>query len=113
MSEIPLNIKSLFRFLRDSGSLTEDVARRLIPLHTEHKEPRVLSKAEYTALLRACVHHPRDPRPVWWLAEASTNLYTFLLPLCYFAVVYPYGVPRFWRLEQLRVWHQRRARTWG
>jgi site-specific recombinase XerD len=39
-------IKSLFRFLHDSGYLAEDVSRRLIPPKTEQKEPRVLTRRE-------------------------------------------------------------------
>ena len=53
-------IKSLFGFLYRSGYLARDPAERLIPPRTEQREPRVLTKMEYEALLRACSHHPRD-----------------------------------------------------
>ena len=68
------SIKSLFRFLYDSGYLTEDIAKRLIPPHTGQKEPRVLSKAEYTALLRACAHHPRDSAIIEVLLQTGLRL---------------------------------------
>jgi len=68
------SIRSFFRFLYDSGYLAEDIAKRLIPPHTEHKEPRVLSKAEYTALLRACAHHPRDSAIIEVLLQTGLRL---------------------------------------
>lgn len=52
--------KSLFAYLCRSGVIPSNPAEQLRPPRSEQKEPRVLSKAEYQALLRACSHHPRD-----------------------------------------------------
>ena len=46
-------IKSFFTFLHRSGHLPGNPAEQLIPPRSEQKEPRVLSKVEYQALLRA------------------------------------------------------------
>jgi len=54
------SIKSFFGFLKQYGYTNNNVAERLIPPEREHKEPRVLSKREYQALLRACSHDIRD-----------------------------------------------------
>jgi integrase/recombinase XerC len=52
--------KSLFAYLYRSGAIPNNPAEQLRPPRSEQKEPRVLSKVEYQALLRACSHHPRD-----------------------------------------------------
>jgi integrase/recombinase XerD len=67
-------IKSFFRFLYDSGYLPQEISRRLIPPKTEQKEPRVLTKREYTALLRACAHHPRDSATIELLLQTGIRL---------------------------------------
>jgi len=67
-------IKSFFRFLHDSGYLDEDISRRLVPPKTEQKEPRVLTKREYTALIRGCAHHPRDSAIIELLLQTGTRL---------------------------------------
>ena len=54
------SIKSFFGFLKQYGYTNNNMAERLIPPEREHKEPRVLSKREYQALLRACSHDIRD-----------------------------------------------------
>lgn len=66
--------KSFFAFLHRSDIIPGDPAERLLPPHTEQKEPRVLSKAEYEALLRACSHHPRDAAIVELLLQTGVRL---------------------------------------
>lgn len=67
-------MKSLFRFLYDSGYTPQDISQRLIPPRSEYKEPRVLTKDEYTALLRACSHHTRDSAIVEVLLQTGIRL---------------------------------------
>ena len=67
-------LKSFFGFLCDSGYAREDIALRLIPPKTEQKEPRVLTKMEYTALLRACSHQPRDSAVIELLLQTGLRL---------------------------------------
>ena len=67
-------IKSFFGFLHDSGYVAQDVSYRLIPPRTEHKEPRVLTKPEYTALMRACAHHHRDSAVIEVLLQTGIRL---------------------------------------
>ena len=67
-------IKSLFAFLCDAAYLPQDIAQRLVPPQVEHKEPRVLSKAEYLHLLRACTHHPRDAALLELLLQTGMRL---------------------------------------
>ncbi len=52
--------KSLFGFLHRAGHIPHNPAQGMLPPRSEQTEPRVLSVAEYQALLRACSHHPRD-----------------------------------------------------
>ena len=54
------SIKSFFGCLKQYGYTDNNIAERLNPPEREHKEPRVLSKREYQALLRACSHDTRD-----------------------------------------------------
>jgi integrase/recombinase XerC len=54
--------------------LDDDISRRLVPPKTEQKEPRVLTKREYTALIRACAHHPRDSAIIELLLQTGTRL---------------------------------------
>jgi len=67
-------IKSFFSFLYRSGYADEDLAERLIPPKTEQKEPRVLTKPEYEALLRACSHHVRDSAIIELLLQTGLRL---------------------------------------
>lgn len=53
-------IKSFFHFLRRQGLVVENVANDLVAPQPPKREPRFLSEAEYTKLLRVCSHHPRD-----------------------------------------------------
>ncbi len=66
--------KSFFAFLYHAGHLASDPAERLIPPRSEQKEPRVLSKAEYQALLRACSHYPRDAAIIEFLLQTGIRL---------------------------------------
>ena len=68
------SIKSFFRFLHEFGYLNANIAERLIPPRTEQKEPRVLNKREYMALLRACGHQPRDSAIVEVLLQTGIRL---------------------------------------
>ena len=67
-------IKSLFSFLYSSGHVPQDLSDRLIPPKSEQKEPRVLSRGEYEALLRACSHHPRDSAIIELLLQTGLRL---------------------------------------
>ena len=67
-------IKSFFSFLYRSGYADKDLAERLIPPKTEQKEPRVLTKPEYEALLRACSHHVRDSAIIELLLQTGLRL---------------------------------------
>ena len=67
-------IKSFFGFLFDSAYTSQDISQRLIPPRTEYKEPRVLSKDEYTSLLRACTHNVRDSAIVEVLLQTGVRL---------------------------------------
>jgi len=67
-------IKSFFSFLYHSGYTDKDLAERLIPPKTEQKEPRVLTKPEYEALLRACSHHVRDSAIIELLLQTGLRL---------------------------------------
>ena len=52
--------RSFFGYLHRAGKVPRNPAQGMIPPRSEQTEPRVLSKAEYQTLLRACSHHPRD-----------------------------------------------------
>jgi site-specific recombinase XerD len=67
-------IKSFVSFLRDSGLVSNNVAQRLIPPKAEKKEPRVLSQAEYRALLDACRHQVRDAAIIELLLQTGIRL---------------------------------------
>ena len=67
-------IKSFFGFLFDSGYMPQDISQRLIPPKTECKEPRVLTKDEYTSLLRACSHNVRDSAIIEGLLQTGIRL---------------------------------------
>jgi len=67
-------VKSFFSFLYRSGQLPDNPAEQLIPPRSEQKEPRVLSKVEYQALLRACSHHPRDAAIIELLLQTGIRL---------------------------------------
>ena len=68
------SIKSFFGLLKQYGYTTNNVAERLFPPAREHKEPRVLSKREYQALLRACSHDTRDAAIIELLLQAGIRL---------------------------------------
>jgi len=67
-------LKSFFGFLHQSGYIDVNVTERLIPPKIEQKEPRVLTKPEYEALLRACSHHPRDSAIIEVLLQTGIRL---------------------------------------
>ena len=66
--------KSFFAFLHRAGHIPQNPAQELIPPRSERKEPRVLSAAEYQALLRACSHHPRDSAIIELLLQTGIRL---------------------------------------
>jgi len=66
--------KSWFAFLLRAGQIEHDPSRQLVPPRAEQKEPRVLSRAEYAALLRACSHHPRDAAIIELLLQTGIRL---------------------------------------
>ena len=59
-ADVRLTPQVLLRLPNRSGYPDKDLAERLVPPKTERKKPRVLTKPEYEALLRACSHHVRD-----------------------------------------------------
>lgn len=67
-------IKSFFTFMHRSEQLADNPAEQLTPPRSEQKEPRVLSKVEYQALLRACSHHPRDAAIIELLLQTGIRL---------------------------------------
>ena len=67
-------IKSFFGFLFDPAYTNQDISARLIPPKTEYKEPRVLTKDEYTSLLSACSHHMRDSAIIEVLLQTGIRL---------------------------------------
>ena len=67
-------VKSFFTFLHRSGHLPSNPAEQLIPPRSEQKEPRVLSRSEYQALLRACSHHTRDAAIIELLLQTGIRL---------------------------------------
>jgi len=66
--------KSFFGYLFRSGVILRNPAEQLIPPRSEQKEPRVLSKTEYQALLRACSYHPRDAAIVELFLQTGIRL---------------------------------------
>ena len=67
-------IKSFFTFLYRGGHMAENPSDGLVPPKSEKREPRVLSKGEYEALLRACSHHPRDSAILELLLQTGLRL---------------------------------------
>ena len=53
-------IKTFLRFLEREGELPLGFSSRIGWPEVQRDEPRALSQAEYTALLREAGHHPRD-----------------------------------------------------
>jgi len=68
------SIKSFFRFLKQYGYTNNNVAERLLPPEREHKEPRVLSKREYQALLGTCTHDIRHAAIIELLLQTGIKL---------------------------------------
>lgn len=68
------SIKSFFGFLKQYGYVTNNVAERLTPPAREHREPSVLSKREYQALLRACSHDTRNAAIIELLLQTGIRL---------------------------------------
>ena len=66
--------KSFFNFLYRDGHIPKNPSEGLVPPKSEQKEPRVLSKVEYEALLRACGHHPRDSAIIELLLQTGLRL---------------------------------------
>lgn len=66
--------KSFFTYLHRSGLISDDPSLWLVPPRAEQAEPRVLSKAEYEALLRASSHHPRDAAIIELLLQTGIRL---------------------------------------
>src|SRR5512144_231424 len=53
-------IKTFLRYLERQGEVPPDFSSRISWPEVQRDEPRALSVAEYTALLREAGHHPRD-----------------------------------------------------
>jgi integrase/recombinase XerC len=66
--------KSLFTYLHRAGHISHNPTEGLVAPRSEQKEPRVLSVAEYQALLRACSHHPRDAAILELLLQTGMRL---------------------------------------
>ena len=67
-------IKSFFGVMYRFGHTSLNVAEQLIPPRSEQKEPRVLTKREYLALLHVCAHDPRDSAIIELLLQTGTRL---------------------------------------
>jgi site-specific recombinase XerD len=67
-------LKSFCAFLYRNDWTPKDISEDLIPPRAEQREPRVLSKAEYEGLLRACSHSPRDGAVVELLLQTGLRL---------------------------------------
>jgi site-specific recombinase XerD len=66
--------KSLFTYLHRAGHIPHNPTEGLVAPRSEQKEPRVLSVAEYQALLRACSHHSRDAAILELLLQTGIRL---------------------------------------
>src|SRR5512146_2919050 len=67
-------IKTFLRFLEREGELPIDFSRRVSWPEVQRDEPRALSQAEYTALLREAGHHPRDAAILELLLQTGIRL---------------------------------------
>src|SRR5512144_3304883 len=67
-------IKTFLRFLEREGELPVDFSSRIGWPEVSRDEPRALSQAEYTALLREAGHHPRDAAILELLLQTGIRL---------------------------------------
>ncbi len=68
------SIKSLFKFLKAYGLISNNPTEQLAPPEREYTEPRFLTTQEYRALLRACSHHPRDAAIIELILQTGIRL---------------------------------------
>src|SRR5512144_3110701 len=67
-------IKTFLRFLEREGQVPSDFSSRISWPAVQRDEPRALSQAEYTAVLREAGHHPRDAAILELLLQAGIRL---------------------------------------
>src|SRR5512144_3365 len=67
-------IKTFLRFLERESELPVDFSSRIGWPEVSRDEPRALSQAEYTALLREAGHHPRDAAILELLLQTGIRL---------------------------------------
>ena len=67
-------LRSFFRHLVWDGVITVDPTSRLLAPKKEFTQPRVLSRAEYRSLRRACAHHVRDAAIIELLLQTGIRL---------------------------------------
>lgn len=68
------SIKSFFGFLESREYIETDISKRLIPPKREHRNPRVLSEAEYQRLQLAVANEPRDAAIIELLLQTGIRL---------------------------------------
>src|SRR5512144_2691395 len=71
-------IKTFLRSLEREGELPVDFSSRVSWPEVSRDEPRALSQAEHTALLRVAAHHPRDAAILELLLHTGIRLATVL-----------------------------------
>ena len=67
-------IKTFLKYLEEQGILPKDFGARIIWPEVQRDEPRALSTAEYTLLLREAAHHPRDSAMFELLLQTGIRL---------------------------------------
>lgn len=67
-------IKTFCAFLKSQGITDRNLANELIPARIPKREPRFLSRDEYSALLAACGHHPRDTAIIQLFLQTGMRL---------------------------------------
>src|SRR5512142_85185 len=67
-------LKTCLRYLEREGELAVDFSSRISWPEVARDEPRALSRAEYTALLREAGHHPRDAAILELLLQTGIRL---------------------------------------